>query len=378
MGWIAIRMLTGDRVKYFGLIFGVAFSALLIAQQATLFVGLMLRASSPVWDVTDADIWVMDPKAQQVDGTLPLPSTDLFRVRGVPGVAWAVPMLREAASVRTNEGRLERVSIIGVDDVSLVGLPQRMLVGRADALAAPDSILVDGIGIDKLYPGETATIGRTLELNDRRAVIAGIIDAKPSFTSGVLFFTRYSNALNFVPGSRNRMTFVLAKAAPGEDAAVVARRITAATGLKARTQREFALDSIAYVAASTGIPINFGITVVLGFVVGAAIVGLTFSLFIRDNIRQFGALKAIGVTNARIRSMVALQAGVVGAVGYGLGIGMATLFIWGFSGTAAFKGFYTPWQIMVGVAAVIAVMVLGTGWIALRKVLRTEPAEVFR
>jgi putative ABC transport system permease protein len=153
MGWIAIRMLTGDRVKYFGLIFGVAFSALLIAQQATLFVGLMLRASSPVWDVTDADVWVMDPKAQQVDGTLPLPSTDLFRVRGVPGVAWAVPMLREAASVRTNEGRLERVSIIGVDDVSLVGLPQRMLVGRKDALAAPDNILVDGIGIEKLYPG---------------------------------------------------------------------------------------------------------------------------------------------------------------------------------------------------------------------------------
>jgi ABC-type lipoprotein release transport system permease subunit len=33
---------------------------------------------------------------------------------------------------------------------------------------------------------------------------------------------------------------------------------------------------------------------------------------------------------------------------------------------------------MVGVAVVIAVMVLGTGWIALRKVLQTEPAEVFR
>jgi putative ABC transport system permease protein len=331
-----------------------------------------------VWDVTDADIWVMDPKAQQVDGTLPLPSTDLFQVRGVRGVAWAVPMLREGASVRTNEGRLERVSIIGVDDVTLIGLPKRMLVGRADALAGPDSILVDGIGFDKLYPGEPASVGRSLELNDRRAVIAGIIDAKPSFTTGVLFFTRYSNALNFVPGTRNRMTFVLAKAAPGEDAAEVARRITASTGLKARTQREFALDSIYYVAASTGIPINFGITVVLGFVVGAAIVGLTFSLFIRDNIRQFGALKAIGVTNARIRGMVALQAAVIGSVGFGLGMGMATLFIWGSSGSAAFKGFYTPWHIMAGVAVTIAAMVLGTGWIALRKVLQTEPAEVFR
>jgi putative ABC transport system permease protein len=378
MGWIAIRMLTGDRVKFFGLLFGVAFSALLIAQQATVFTGLMLRASSAVWDVTDADIWVMDPKAQQVEGTLPLPSTDLLRVRGVRGVAWAVPMLRAGASVRTNEGRLEAVTIVGVDDVSLVGLPQQMLVGNKAALASPDSILVDGIGIEKLYPGETETVGRNLELNDRRAVIAGIVDAKPSFATGVLFFTRYSNALNFVPGTRNRMTYVLAKAAPGEDAAEVARRITATTGLKARTQQEFALDSINYTIANTGIPINFGITVVLGFVVGAAIVGLTFSLFIRDNIRQFGALKAIGVTNGGIRTMVALQAAVIGSIGFGLGIGMATLSIAASSGTAAFKGFYTPWQIVAGVAVTIAVMVFGTGWVALRKVLQTEPAEVFR
>lgn len=58
----------------------------------------------------------------------------------------------------------------------------------------------------------------------------------------------------------------------------------------------------------------------LGFIVGVAIVGLTFSLFIRDNIKQFGALKAIGVTNGKIRKMVAAQAGLVGLIGYGLGV----------------------------------------------------------
>jgi putative ABC transport system permease protein len=67
--------------------------------------------------------------------------------------------------------------------------------------------------------------------------------------------------------------------------------------------------------------------VLLGFIVGVAIVGLTFSLFIRDNIKQFGALKAIGVTNGKIRGMVALQAGWIGFIGYAIGIGFATLFI---------------------------------------------------
>jgi putative ABC transport system permease protein len=379
MGWIALRMLTGDKVKYYGLIFGIAFSTLLIAQQSTLFVNLMLRASAAVWEVTDADIWVMDAKTQFVDGTLPLPDTDLYRVRGVPGVAWAVPHMKQGAAVRTVEGRLEQVSVIGVDDATLIGLPRVLVSGNLADLNAPDSLFIDLVGARKLFPGVDDPIGREIELNDRRAVIRGVVDANPSFTSGVLLYTRYSNALNYVPGTRNRMSFVLAKAAPGRDTAEVAREIERATGLKARTQREFALDSIGYVAANTGIPINFGITVILGFIVGVAIVGLTFSLFIRDNIKQFGALKAIGVTNAKIRGMVALQAGWIGFIGYAIGIGLATAFIvFGGSNSDTFKGFYTPWPIMVGVAVAVLVMVFATGFLALRRVLRTEPAEVFR
>jgi len=115
------------------------------------------------------------------------------------------------------------------------------------------------------------------------------------------------------------------------------------------------------------------------FIVGVAIVGLTFSLFIRDNIKQFGALKAIGVTNGKIRGMVALQAGWIGFIGYGIGIGLAAAFIYsGGSNSDTFKGFYTPWQVLVGVGVAVLLMVFATGFLALRKVLKTEPAEVFR
>jgi putative ABC transport system permease protein len=378
VGWIALRMLTGDRVKYFGLIFGIAFSTLLIAQQATLFVNLMLRASAAVWDVTDADLWVMDERAQSIEGTRPLPATDLYRVRGVPGVSWAVPMLRQGATVRMPEGELEQVTVVGLDDATLIGLPRRILRGSISDLSAPDSIFVDDVGSRKLFRNGEDPVGQTIELNDRRAVIRGVVDANPSFTSGVLLYTQYSNALDYVPGTRNRMSFVLARAAPGENPQAVARRISAATGLKSRTQEEWGLDSVWYVAANTGIPINFGITVLLGFIVGAAIVGLTFSLFIRDNIKQFGALKAIGVTNGKIRGMVALQAAWIGVIGYSIGIALAVAFIQFGRGSDTFKGFFVPWQIPLGVAAVVALMVFGTGLLALRKVLATEPAEVFR
>ena len=75
-------MLTGDRVKFIGLVFGIAFSTLLITQQLTIFVNLLMRGASAVYDVSTANIWVMDPVGRTADVTLPMPSTALDRVRG--------------------------------------------------------------------------------------------------------------------------------------------------------------------------------------------------------------------------------------------------------------------------------------------------------
>jgi putative ABC transport system permease protein len=379
MNWIAIRMLTGDRQKFIGLIFGIAFSTLLITQQLTIFVNLIQRGSSAVYNVGTVDLWVMDPASRTTDVAFAMPSTALDRVRGVPGVAWAAPYLQSGATIRTPEGDLEGVTVIGVDDSTLIGLPRRMVRGDKDALYEPDTVFIDDVGAERLFPGGIDPIGRTLELNDRRAVIRGIVDTIPSFTSQVLLYTRYSNALAYVPGTRNRLSFVVARAAEGESARTVADRIMAQTGLKVRTRDEFAEDGRNFIIENTGIPVNFGITVALGFIVGIAIVGLTLSLFIRDNIKQFGALKAIGVTNGKIRMMVAAQAGLVGLIGYAFGVLAAVGFVNGFAlGGGFFKGFYTPWQIPVITATVTVVILTLTGLLALRTVLNTEPASVFR
>ena len=59
--------------------------------------------------------------------------------------------------------------------------------------------------------------------------------------------------------------------------------------------------TINYYLKYTGIPFNFGITAFLGFLVGTAIAGQTFYNFTLENIKQFGALKAMGMTNAADR-----------------------------------------------------------------------------
>lgn len=379
MNWVAIRMLTGDRVKFIGLVFGVAFSTLLITQQLTIFVNLLFRGGVAVQEISTANVWVMDPATRTADVIYPMPITALDRVRSVPGVAYASPLLRSNASIRTPEGDLEGVTVIGVDDSSLVGIPRRMGEGDPARLMDPDAVFIDDVGARKLFATGQRVIGSQLELNDQRAIIKGIVDTTPTFTAQVTLYTRYSNALNFVPGTRNRLSFVLVRSEDKLSPDALARRIAEQTGLKARTSEEFTRDGIDFIIKNTGIPVNFGITVVLGVVVGVAIVGLTFSLFIRDNIKQFGALKAIGVTNRKIMNMVAAQSGLVALIGYGLGLAMAAGFVGGGAASSDdFKGFYMPYQIPLITAALVLAIIALTGFIAIRSVLKTDPASVFR
>ena len=61
MFWIAWRMLIGNPGKYLGIVMGVAFAAFLIAQQASVFVGLINLTSSQIRDVRGVDFWVCNP-----------------------------------------------------------------------------------------------------------------------------------------------------------------------------------------------------------------------------------------------------------------------------------------------------------------------------
>ncbi|HVI94643.1 MAG TPA: hypothetical protein VM753_11595, partial [Anaeromyxobacter sp.] len=89
MNYVALRMLTGDRAKYFGLVFAIAFCTFLLENQTSIFANILKRTGNQILDVTDAEVWVMDPKTEYFEQTKALKDTDVARVRGVPGVEWA-------------------------------------------------------------------------------------------------------------------------------------------------------------------------------------------------------------------------------------------------------------------------------------------------
>ena len=378
MNWVAWKMLTGDRAKYLGTVFGVAFGVLLISQQMAIFVGLMRRTAHAAIDVRDASIWVMDPEGKNADEVKPLSDSDLYRVRGVEGVDWAVRLYKSLVRARIDNGEFRQSILLGIDDHTLVGAPVRLVAGSLADLRRPDAIIIDQPGYRLFWGTGPIELGKTLEMNDRRAVVVGVCDTTPPFQTFPVIYTRYSQALGFAPRERNQLSFVLAHEKAGLDPQQVCQSIRSETGLAARTRPDMIWFVIKFYLESTGIPVNFGITIALGFIVGTAIAGQTFYLFTLENLKQFGALKAMGVSNWRLVGMILLQATIVGCIGYGLGIGMTALFFESTQNVTALMGFYLPWQVAGIAACAVALIIVLASIISLRKVLILEPAVVFR
>lgn len=381
MMFVALKMLVGDRLKYLGLVVGLAFAAMLITQQASILVGLAHQTGSFVRDTSQADLWVMDPEVRFSQDSLALQDTVLQRVRGVAGVEWAVPMYQGFLRAKLPDGSQQLCILVGLDDATLMGGPPTMVQGRLADLRQNAGILIDEDArktkMRMRRGGDRGLeVGDRLTINDQDARVVGTYRASKSFFWEPVVYTTYTRALRYAPRERKLLTYVMVKLRPGADAAGVAAEIEQATSLKARTNEQFAEITANYILKETGILVNFGLAVGLGFVIGALVAGQMLYNFTLDNIRHFGALKAMGAGNGTLVGMVAVQSLTVGALGYGVGIGMGSLLgkIVGDAGLA----FRMPWQIPVFSAGAILLMCLLAGVLSSVRVLRQEAAVVFR
>lgn len=380
---LAIAMIMGDRLKYLGLLVGLSFAAMLITQQASIFMGYTQRMWAPIEDQPHVDVWVMDPQVRYTQDTKHMQDTVLQRVRGVEGVRWAVPMYRGALNAQLADGTQELSTIIGIDDSTLLGGPEKVVEGSLLDLRQADGVIVEkraGEGDLRVHNADGTTrplqVGDTLSINDRFARVVGICETNYPFYWQPVIYTTYSRAMLYAPPERKQMTYVLVRAQEGITPEALAERITAATGMKARTSADYARLTMNYTLQKTGILVNFGITVALGFVIGLLVCGQTFFNYVVDNTRIFGALKALGLSNQRLLGMIATQVLVVGSIGFGIGAGLAAIAgsLLPFVGV----GFYMPWQLLVGSAVGVLGICIVAAFLSALRVLRLEPAVVFK
>ena len=376
MNFVALKMLFGDRAKYLMLLAGLTFSTMLIVQQGSIFWGLMTWSQSGITNI-NAPVWVTDPNINQVEEIKPLADTAVNVVRSVPGVEWAVPLYKGVQRARLRDGNYEQIALVGIDSSTLIGRPGKVLEGSIEELRSPDTVALDQLGVERLGGPEKIHLGTTFEINDHQVRIVAIVKTQKSFQNFPFVYMTYERALGVTPQERRKLSYVLASPVEGLSPEELARRIHEETGLGAFTEDQFGWKTIRWILKNTGIGVNFGTTVLLGFIVGMAIAGQTFYLFTVENLRQFGALKAIGASTGMLARMILLQSFTVGLIGYGVGIGLATLF-----GVTVGSGqrlpFKETWPLLVGVGGALLMICSLSSAISIRKLAKLEPAVVFR
>jgi putative ABC transport system permease protein len=372
---IAIKMLLSDRAKYFGLILGIAFSTLLITNQGGIFLTVLDQTVRAIKQYRDADVWVMKPDVESIETPIQMPYVFLGRIQGIPGVQWAVPFYSGGGRLKTESGLRRNVSIYGLDDLTLFGAPEEMVLGDVEDLIEPNSIILDSSAFETYFPGQPYRSGDIVEIGSRRAKIVGL--CKTNWTGMV--YTRLSNALS-MEGQPGRMaSYFVVHATDGYDPDELAERISSQTGLKAKSKKQFIEMSIDHIYRTSGMVEAFGTTIIIGLIVGIVIVGQTFYMFILDNLKQFAALKAIGIGNGTIVSMLLIQAAMVTFVGFGLGIGASALLFHSMdSNDSQMRGMVIPWSLLLGSAAVVTLIVVCSCVVSSLRVLLVDPAIVYR
>jgi putative ABC transport system permease protein len=271
----------------------------------------------------------------------------------------------------------------GLDDATLVGAPYKIIQGSLSDLRRAQTVMVDfeaARTLLRIKVSETETrplaVGDVIEINDKRALIVGYVKTTRNFVLQPRFFATYSRALSYASPNRRQLTYVLVKAKPGMNHQELCANIQKTTGLHAYTARDFSNVNLMYWMKNTGIPINFGISVLLGFIVGAAVAGQTFFNFVQENLKHFAALKAMGLRNRTLAKMVLLQAATVGIIGYGIGVGLTSLF--GMKAHDTVLAFLMPPVLLLFAGVGVMIIVLISALLGIRRVIHVDPSIVFR
>jgi putative ABC transport system permease protein len=356
----------------------VAFSAVLIALQSGLLLGLFRITSIPV-DNTRADVWVGSSEVLSVDLGRPIELTYLSRIAGDPRVERVEAYYQAYASWIKPDGGSELCVIVGscLDDDNLGTLSELTPEMRL-ALTEPNAIVVDESELNRL--GVTG-IGDHAEINKVRVRVVGTTKGLKSLAGPYVFCSRPTARLllrNMTP--RDTTTYYLIKCHDKAEAPAVAADLNETYGdrhdMTVMTADDFSTKSRRHWLLKTKAGIALGYTALLGLLVGMVVTSQTLYAATTASAKEYAILLAMGIPRRRVTSTVLIQSFWVGL--FGLVAAYPTVHGLAYLGT--FAGVLIPLPLnLLGLAAVVTlVMALLAGFLALRSVRRIEPMSLLR
>ncbi|HUB06838.1 MAG TPA: ABC transporter permease [Myxococcales bacterium] len=371
---IAYKLLTNDRGKFVALLLGITFSVFLMLQMTSMFSGIMRKASSMVAN-TGAPVWVMDPAVTNVTAAIPMPDYVLDAVRSLPGVRFAVPLYMGMGLARLKSGLYQPVMVIGLDDTSLYGRPA-LIEGKIEDIYAENGfVVVKDEDYSKL---ESPKMGTEFEINDNRGVIVGIAKVPASGLFGLpTLYTTFERAEQYIPSMRYTIAYLLVQPKTPADVPAIQSAVRALS-YEAITDQQFEAKISRWYMFHTGMGTNLLIMTAIAFIVGLSISGQTFYTFVLENLEKFGALKAIGAKGYELVEMILFQVSATALAGYGLGVGFCSALIaLAKSRVPDYASVITYENLALAFGMVLVIAAI-SGYVAVQRVLRIEPFDIFR
>lgn len=373
MSKLAWRNLYHDKVRFGVTLTGIVFAIVLIIVQVGLFLGFTTTTSNNI-DHSNVDLWIVSKGVTYFDGGSPFSERKFYQALATPGVESASKQIVEFVPWQKPDGGKEVVIVTGFDLENRLGGPWSLAEGSFRDLESADTIF-----IDEYYRGKlgVSRLGDAVEINGRRARIAGFTRGIRSFTTSPYVYTSFKNALNYARYPETETTFILVRALPGTDVTELRTRLEERiANVEIYTSPEFARKTQIYWMFGTGAGIAILIAAFMGLIVGVVIVAQTIYATTMDHIREFGTLKAMGASNRYIHRVIVQQAVIASVIGYSVAIAVAQFIVRGSEqGGAPIK---MPLEMAIVMFLVALVMCVSASLVSIHKVTRLDPAMVFK
>ena len=363
---VARRNLFAEKGRFAISVAGVAFSVLLILIVLALYRGF--SQSGQTFREVPGELWIVQQGTTDPFHSLSLVSrTELNDAEAVDGIAAVIPVLSRTMEF-TVDGKAESGRLIALDVDPSLPLSDET---RRRFLPPEGTIIIDGILSDKtgLSSGERA------EFNGSSLVVGHVEPSSAEAFTPFLFLNAADAERIF--GRADYVSYGMVVLQPGVDPAAVSGTIQANNqDLHVFTSSEFA-SSIRKEIDESFLPI-ITVLLVIGFVVGAAVVGLTIYTATIERSREFGVMKAVGGSAGFLYRIVLSQSAMLTAAGFAVGLVAA----WSVAQLVRdlvpdFVTVFQP-QDIIAVFGGTAVMAIVASFVPVRRINSIDPAIVFK
>jgi putative ABC transport system permease protein len=366
-----------ERTRLLVAISGVAFAVLLMFMNLG-FQGALLQTTITFYEQFDADIFLTSPQSLEISTTKAFPRTRLNQVAGVEGVSRVMPLYLDYLLWRNPETRVSRAMFVfGINPEDPVFLmPELQNPNTKTILQQPNTVLIDRLS-RKEFGAQTT--GLETEADRRRVTIGGQYTLGGGFAAdGTLIMSDQNFLRFFSPRPLNQVNLGLVQLQPGSDREQVARQMRALIppDVMVMTRDEILQNDLSFWLETTAIGFIFSLGVIVSFIVGIVIVYQILYTDIRDHLKEYATLKAMGYSGWYLFGVVLQEALILAVTGYIPGL-FVTLGMYRLTLKATNLPIYMTPNRAVFVFLLTLLMCSLSGFISVRRAVIADPADVF-